>query len=425
MKKFYTLLSAALLATGLISAASLKDINKLANVNPSDAQLSYSLAGKSGMKMKSVAPRIKDPNEKGVNLAGDWIFSCVDEAGESEDYYGVTTIVAGENENEYIIKNLLAGYVANQTNDIKATVSKELIGTQSYYVLQFELTPVLVSAQGNDYRLYLYAYDEGDEEYPAGYYFYSQSAIAFVVIEDEDGSMVLANAFTMQDAQRQVYPGGMFFGYQRTDGWYGGTALMPYIYPTSATLTAGFYDFNEKKYVDASCRVFADYNQDSKQIVFLNFAGSPNVIVGQVSADMASVTLTNQVFASYPITQDGSGDYKPYVLTTILESGEVSETNVMNGDVTLNAANTPSLVTFPGEVGAYNKEGDIFLGIWKDITITYDSDNQGGVDNVIADSDVNAPVEYFNLQGMRVANPEAGQLVIKRQGKAVSKIVVR
>ena len=58
--------------------------------------------------------------------------------------------------------------------------------------------------------------------------------------------------------------------------------------------------------------------------------------------------------------------------------------------------------------------------------ITLDpEDPNAGLNDVIADSDVNAPVEYYNLQGMRVANPEAGQLVIKRQGKTVSKIVVR
>lgn len=39
--------------------------------------------------------------------------------------------------------------------------------------------------------------------------------------------------------------------------------------------------------------------------------------------------------------------------------------------------------------------------------------------------DNNAPVEYFNLQGQRVSNPAAGQLMIKRQGTKVSKVVVR
>jgi|GEM_PF-5234493 hypothetical protein len=38
--------------------------------------------------------------------------------------------------------------------------------------------------------------------------------------------------------------------------------------------------------------------------------------------------------------------------------------------------------------------------------------------------DANAPVEYFNLQGIRVANPENG-LYIRRQGRTVSKVLVK
>ena len=49
-----------------------------------------------------------------------------------------------------------------------------------------------------------------------------------------------------------------------------------------------------------------------------------------------------------------------------------------------------------------------------------------GVQNVAVDRvDENAPVEYFNLQGIRVANPEAGQLLIKKQGAKTQKVVIR
>ncbi|MBD5366856.1 MAG: hypothetical protein K2M68_02065 [Muribaculaceae bacterium] len=44
-----------------------------------------------------------------------------------------------------------------------------------------------------------------------------------------------------------------------------------------------------------------------------------------------------------------------------------------------------------------------------------------GIDNVAAD-DVNAPVEYFNLQGVRVDNPTSG-FYVKKQGNKVSKVV--
>lgn len=45
-----------------------------------------------------------------------------------------------------------------------------------------------------------------------------------------------------------------------------------------------------------------------------------------------------------------------------------------------------------------------------------------GIDNIEAAD--NAPVEYFNLQGVRVANPENG-LYIRRQGNKVTKVIVK
>ena len=38
--------------------------------------------------------------------------------------------------------------------------------------------------------------------------------------------------------------------------------------------------------------------------------------------------------------------------------------------------------------------------------------------------DANAPVEYYNLQGFRVANPEQGRIYIKRQGSVASKVIL-
>lgn len=46
------------------------------------------------------------------------------------------------------------------------------------------------------------------------------------------------------------------------------------------------------------------------------------------------------------------------------------------------------------------------------------------IDNITVEG-VDAPVEYYNLQGMRVENPAAGQLYIKRQGSKATKILFR
>lgn len=57
-------------------------------------------------------------------------------------------------------------------------------------------------------------------------------------------------------------------------------------------------------------------------------------------------------------------------------------------------------------------------------TITVNYKSTSGVNDVL-NNDKNAPVEYYNLQGVRVANPAAGNLYIVRQGNNVSKVIVR
>ena len=47
-----------------------------------------------------------------------------------------------------------------------------------------------------------------------------------------------------------------------------------------------------------------------------------------------------------------------------------------------------------------------------------------GIDSVV-DKEGNGPIEYYNLQGIRIAKPEKGQLLIKRQGNKTEKIIVK
>lgn len=54
----------------------------------------------------------------------------------------------------------------------------------------------------------------------------------------------------------------------------------------------------------------------------------------------------------------------------------------------------------------------------------YVPNGMGGVNDIVAD-DNNAPVQYYNLQGVRLDNPAKGQLVIKRQGATATKTLVK
>lgn len=69
--------------------------------------------------------------------------------------------------------------------------------------------------------------------------------------------------------------------------------------------------------------------------------------------------------------------------------------------------------------GDKNKKDNLWM-IVDMVSITSDADG-AGVAGIIAEE--NAPVEYFNLQGVRVANPENG-LYIRRQGSKTVKVVL-
>lgn len=55
---------------------------------------------------------------------------------------------------------------------------------------------------------------------------------------------------------------------------------------------------------------------------------------------------------------------------------------------------------------------------------TEDPEVPTGINDVTVDG-ADAPVEYFDLQGIRVSNPQAGRMVIRRQGTNVEKILVK
>lgn len=60
------------------------------------------------------------------------------------------------------------------------------------------------------------------------------------------------------------------------------------------------------------------------------------------------------------------------------------------------------------------------------INVTFNGKGDGGFSGVndITIDDANAPAVYYNLQGVRVNNPQNG-LYIRVQGKNVSKVAIR
>lgn len=73
-------------------------------------------------------------------------------------------------------------------------------------------------------------------------------------------------------------------------------------------------------------------------------------------------------------------------------------------------------------MGKNANTGDGYWHAWADQTLKMYVEGGAGVAEV--EFDVNAPVEYYNLQGVRVANPSNGIFIVK-QGNKVSKRVIK
>lgn len=157
------------------------------------------------------------------------------------------------------------------------------------------------------------------------------------------------------------------------------------------------------------------------------------------------------VFKAGPVTLVGEGtgnnrlyysssakawSYRIYRNTTvtIAATGETTLNAVVFETATANYATALGNAKF--SVGTYDKssktlslpEGTKSVVITPSATTGFNAINvyyndPAGVNDIVAE-DSNAPVEYYNLQGVRVANPENG-LYIRVQGKKATKVLVK
>lgn len=114
-----------------------------------------------------------------------------------------------------------------------------------------------------------------------------------------------------------------------------------------------------------------------------------------------------------------------YTVESIIEAvgDSVPFTTFKNGVVSLGYKFANAKTTYDANFGTEKDPygGATWSGVNMAASITFPLWYDAAVEGIAADD--NSPVEYFNLQGMKVANPEAGQILIKRQGQKVEKII--
>ena len=181
-------------------------------------------------------------------------------------------------------------------------------------------------------------------------------------------------------------------------------------------LNASAGEYSDPKYVPINV-----YRDSSEPTAFYvdNFLGRGflNPVMFVTDAEYSVAYVSNQVMA----TENGVMYYLWDFDTTW---GQASSTTVGfqgqrqdNGDWQFSG----------GLVGILNEDGkepltanDIYAA--PNLIVPFDPFNASV--SSVGVSDENAPVEFFNLQGVRVSNPENG-LYIRRQGKNVQKIYVK
>lgn len=102
---------------------------------------------------------------------------------------------------------------------------------------------------------------------------------------------------------------------------------------------------------------------------------------------------------------------------TFTEEGTEGGVEICTGDVNVNGG-----VNFIGiHVLSHDHPGESAGVYFQSVKV---SDNSSKAISEI-ESEIDAPVEYYSLQGVRIANPEKGRIVIVRQGGSAHKTVIR
>lgn len=163
----------------------------------------------------------------------------------------------------------------------------------------------------------------------------------------------------------------------------------------------------------------------------------PNVIFKDVLPDDPILDVNNDgtcVLSWQPFTEDGYiGEIVTYILTLYNGQGE-DRTVIFTHQLNANGENAyikaegthPQTITTPLgylEVGKYTVSlkgftalGEIVMNFEDNFDVT-----TSGIREVVIDSDT--AIDYYNLQGVRVINPEKGNVYIVRKGKNTEKIL--
>lgn len=410
MKKLYTILLAASVAVSA-SAATAK-VERTAFATPSALVQVKELATKAApiqattlkahpAKAKATAAATATAPTTIDEITGVYEYSMYSYGVQSE-LNGVTTIVAGEGENEIILKGFRYTDV-----DLKATVD-------------FTAKTVTVPAQNPiDEEGFVVTMCKGTVT--------SDNKLAYDITGDvvftigEDGSLAANDYMAFVRNQNTLMEWMEDILVAKTDK-----------YNTKVEFSEQNVD-DEGYFLDTYTEYVAYVNSELQQdvtigteelgecVVLNNFLFSTNSAITKVNPIYVQIERdTHTVFIDwwYWFTATLSGEtYNPVICGVVNNYYDAIE-GTFSGNT----------VSWTGQWFCRDMDKKATFGSYKDCTLTFLTynleDNLGGVSDVVVDN-ANAPVEYYNLQGVRISEPAAGQVVIRRQGTDVQKLFVK
>lgn len=188
---------------------------------------------------------------------------------------------------------------------------------------------------------------------------------------------------------------------------------------TNAIMAAAEFNSETNQLTDPYYDYLWIENQDGKIAVTGFYGlGFDDTFFLTVDATAKTATATDQVV----LTSGSGANATAYYLWGFDSEGYADKKEVVFQGIEQDGA----VVLYAPAVGILNSNATDGMVIYEvQFLMPYNPFTAGGLDNVSVSNDADAPAEFFNLQGVRVANPQAGQLVIKRQGATVTKMIAR
>lgn len=426
MKKFYTFMLSLAVAGSAFAfspiASPKKDLNKISNPSASVEKVATNATITSFSDAVKKAPA-KEVTEA-TGLAGTYTMDLSYKASSGSIVETNTSFtIAPTSDPEVVtISDFLADFFG-PTNDLTAHLEQVNLkiddagNTEPFTVVSIDLVQTLFvdvdmdDKTPVDIKLYLYGPLAGD----GNNYVFSGDNIKFIVI---NGMLVSYYTNMMLWAGFESSLDGKLYGYPAFMGPDAGAEDLTAIKANAFAAGTEYLSDEETAPINYALIYQLDESETQTAIYLKGLMGFNSVTEWVVDKETMTATATNNILGQQTIK------FKKYDVLLMDENATENFTAV--GKLSTNDENK-TVMTFEAALYATIPDQGWVAKYDPGFTITFDTNlfpgNTGGITNAIMDNS-NAPVEYFNLQGIKVDAPAAGTIVIRRQGNDVKKVIM-